>query len=164
MNQAITAATLADIQFLKGASRDNLDQLASVAELRDYRKSEIVFREGDVADSVYLILSGKLSLELSPSTIYRKQLVDVGPGEMLGWSSLAAYSHFAATAVVTEPARLVRIDGERLRAICEKDPQFGFEFTRRTMLALAKRLSATWRQLAHVYLSQHVPVTAQNVE
>jgi CRP-like cAMP-binding protein len=164
MNQSIPAETLAGIQFLHGASSDDLEQLASVAELRDYGKSEIVFREGDAADSVYLVLSGKLSLQLSPSTIYHKYLVDVGPGEMLGWSSLAAYSHFAATAVVAEPARLVRIDGARLRAICEKDPQFGYEFTRRTMLALAKRLSATWRQLAHVYLSQHVPVTTHNVE
>jgi CRP-like cAMP-binding protein len=160
MNQAALMETLAGIQFLRGVSQEHLKQIADAAELRDYSQSEVVFHEGEVADCVYLVVSGRLSLELSPSTIYRKHLVSVGPGELLGWSSLAEYPRFAATAVVVEPTRLVRIDGTRLRAICDADPQFGYEFMRRTMSALAKRLTATWSQLSHLYVSGYLPVTA----
>jgi CRP-like cAMP-binding protein len=77
---------------------------------------------------------------------------------MLGWSSFVEHPRFAASAVVVEPTRLVRIDGKRLRTICDEDPEFGYEFTRRTMLALAARLASTWTQLSHLYVSQYVPV------
>jgi CRP-like cAMP-binding protein len=152
--------TLAGISFLQGASRTHLEQIAEVAQVRDYADSDVVFREGEVADSAYLVVSGKLSLRLSPTTIYRKDLVTVGKGEMLGWSSLVEHSHFAATAVAVEPTQLVRIDGKRLRAICDEDLQFGYEFTRRVMVALAKRLLATWTQLSHLYVSPYMPATA----
>jgi CRP-like cAMP-binding protein len=160
MNQASLMETLSGIQFLHGASREGLERIASVAQIRDYGESEVVFREGEPADSVYLVVSGKLSLELSPSTIYRKYLVSVGPGEMLGWSSLVEHSRFAATAVVVAPARLVQIDGARLRTICDDDPHFGYDFLRRTMLALAKRLTVTWTQLSRLYISPNLPATA----
>jgi len=164
MNQAALLEVLAGIQFLRGVSREHLEQIASVAEVHDYGTSEIAFREGEVADSVYLVVSGKLSLELSPSTTDCKHLVSVGPGEMLGWSALVENPRFAATAVVIEPARLVRIDGNRLRAICDEDPQFGYEFTRRTMRALAKRLTSTWTELSRLHVSHYLPVTAPSDE
>jgi CRP-like cAMP-binding protein len=164
MNQTMLMETLAGIRFLHGASREHLEQIAAMAEVRDYGPAEIVFREGEVADNAYLVVSGKLSLELSPATAYRKHLVDVGPGEMLGWSSLVAHQRFAATAVVVDPTRLVRIDGARLRAMCDDDPQFGYEFMRRTMLTVAKRLTATWTQLSHLYVSQYLPMTTPSDE
>jgi CRP-like cAMP-binding protein len=118
-----------------------------------------VFREGEVADSVYLVVSGKLSLELSPWTIDNKHLINVGPGEMLGWSSLAEQPRFAATVIACEPTRLVRVNAGRLRAICDEDPQFGYEFMRRAMLALAKRLSASWSQLSQMHVSHYLPLS-----
>ena len=62
----------------------------------------MVFREGQTAASVYLVVSGELGLERSPSTVYRKQLVSVGPGEMPGWSSLVENPRFAALQAVAE--------------------------------------------------------------
>jgi CRP-like cAMP-binding protein len=164
MSQATTVDMLSDIHFLQGISREKLEQLAEVAQVREYGSSDVVFREGNVADRVYFVVSGKLSLELSPSTLYRKCLVSVGPGEMLGWSSLLEHSHFAATAVVVEPARLILIDGACLRTICQNDSQFGYEFMRRAMFALAKRLTATWAQLAHLYISPNLPLSASGDE
>jgi CRP-like cAMP-binding protein len=152
--------TLGEIHFLDGTSPAHLEQIAAVAQIREYDKSDIVFREGDVADSVYLVVSGRLSLELSPSTTERKQIVSVGPGEMLGWSSLIEQPKFSAAAVVVEPTRLVRIDATRLWEICDEDPRFGYDFMRRAVLALAKRLTTTWRQLSHLHISHYSPVMA----
>ena len=164
MNVTNLIQTLREIRFLHDIDAAHLKQIADIAQICEFDVDDVVFREGQAAESVYLVISGKLSLELSPATAYRKQLVSVGPGEMLGWSSLVENPRFAATAIVVEPTRLVRIDGVRLRAICDEDPQFGYEFMRRTMRALAKRLTETWRQLSQVYLSHNVPVTASNDE
>ena len=164
MNKEALMKTLENVHFLQGVSQKHLEQIASIAGVREYGESTVLFREGDSADSAYLVVSGRLSLELSPDSVYRKQLIDVGPGEMLGWSSLVERQRFAATAVVVEPTQLVRIDGARLRAMCDNDPQFGYEIVRRTMMALAKRLTATWTQLSHLYVSQFLPMTAPGDE
>ena len=164
MNKNDLIPTLQDICFLHDIDAAHLEQIADIAQICKFDADDVVFREGQAAESVYLVISGKLSLELSPATANRKQLVSVGPGEMLGWSSLVENPRFAATAIVVEPTRLVRIDGVRLRAICDEDSQFGYEFMCRTMRALAKRLTETWRQLSYVYLSHNVPVTASNDE
>jgi CRP-like cAMP-binding protein len=152
--------TMKRIKFLDGIEQRQLEQLANIAQVSDFDAGDVVFREGQAADSAYLVVSGKLALELTPLTAYRKQLITVGPGEMLGWSSLVELPQFVATAVVVEPAQVIRIDGRRLRSLCDEDPKFGYEFMRRTMRALAKRLTATWSQLTHVYVSQYMPVTA----
>lgn len=155
---------LQGIRFLRDIDSAHLEEIAEIARISEFDKHDVVFQEGDRAKSVFFVVSGKLSLELSPSTDYRKQLVCVGPGEMLGWSALVENTRFAATAIVMEPARLVSVDGERLRAICDADPQFGYEIMRRTMKGLAMRLTETWRQLSLVYLSHQAPVTARNAE
>jgi CRP/FNR family transcriptional regulator, cyclic AMP receptor protein len=156
-NELIT--TLQGISFLTNIDRAHLEQIATIAEIREFDIHDIVFREGEAAEYVYLVVTGKLMLELCPSTIYQKSLMSVGPGEMLGWSSFVEHRYFAATAVVVAPTKLVRIDGKRLRAICDRDTEFGYEFMRRVMQGLAKRLTATWTQLANVYVPGNLPVT-----
>jgi CRP-like cAMP-binding protein len=160
MEKNILLETLAGIRFLRGTSREHLDQIASVSDIRDFEAFDILFRDGDVADSVYLVVFGKLMLEVCTPEWGCKQIVEVGPGEMLGWSALSQLPHIAATARVLEKTRLVRIDAAKLLAICDEDPQFGYEFMHRALLALAKRLTATWTQLAQVHLVHYLPTTA----
>jgi hypothetical protein len=85
---------------------------------------------------------------------------------MLGWSSLTDERKYTARAVATESVEVIQIDGNRMRAICDADPRFGYEFLLRAMTGLAKRLSETWKQLGNVYLSHHLPFgvipTAEN--
>ena len=160
MNPQLTLATLKGIQFLRGVSDEHLEQIASISEFRDYEPGEIVFRKGDAADCMYLVVFGKLSIELCVTDSDCKRIVSVGPGEMLGWSSLLDRPRMAALSRAKEPTRLVRVDSAKLLAICDEDPAFGYMFTHRAMLALARRLNATWEQLSHVYVAHFVPVTA----
>ncbi len=160
MNEQLFLETLPGIQFLRGVAREHLEQIAAIAQLRDYESDEVVFHQGDDADSVYLVVFGKLSIELGATAQDCKHIVTVGPGEMLGWSSLLERSQLAATARAVESTRLVRIDSAKLLKICDEDPAFGFQFMRRTSVALAKRLNATWGQLSHLHLQHFLPVTA----
>ena len=152
--------TLEGISFLHDIDPAHLEQIASIAEICIFDASDILFHEGEHAEYVYLVVAGKIVLELCPSTIYQKNLMSVGPGEMLGWSSFVEQRNYASTGVVVAPTRLVRIEGKRLRAICDNDPEFGYEFMHRIMQALAKRLTTTWSQLANVYVRGNLPMTA----
>jgi CRP/FNR family transcriptional regulator, cyclic AMP receptor protein len=152
--------TLKQIDFLQDIDPVHLEQIASIAEIREFDAHDVLFHEGDPADYVYFVVAGKLTLESCPSTIYQKSLMSVGPGEMLGWSAFVKQRNYASTGVISVPTQLVRIEGKHLRAICDRDPQFGYEFMQRIMEALAKRLRTTWSQLANIYIHRNLPTTA----
>ena len=84
----------------------------------------------------------------------------VGPGEMLGWSSFVEQRNYASTGVVVTPTQLVKIDGKQLRAICDRDPGFGYDFMHRIVRTLAKRLTTTWSQLANICVPSSLPALA----
>jgi CRP-like cAMP-binding protein len=152
--------TLRGINFLHDIDPDHLQQIASIAEIRVYDANDILFHEGEPAEYVYLVVTGKIMLKLCPATIYQKNLMSVGPGEMLGWSSFVEQRNYASTGVVVTPTQLVKIDGKKLRAICDRDPEFGYDFMHRIMRALAKRLTTTWSQLANIYVPNTLPTLA----
>jgi CRP-like cAMP-binding protein len=160
MNDSILIRKLQGIGFLHGIDPAHLEQIASISEVCDYDPKEILFHEGEEADYVYFVVTGKIMLELCPSTIYQKSLMSVGPGEMLGWSAFVEQCNYASTGVVVAPTQLIRIEGKRLRSICDNDTEFGYDFMHRIMRGLAKRLTTTWTQLANVYLPQNLPMKA----
>ena len=115
-----------------------------------------MFDEGQCADNLYFIVSGNVLLEVSTAATGCKHILTVGKGEVLGWSSLTDRPQYAARAIVLDPLQVVEVDGAKLRAMCDTDPGFGYEFLRRTVIALAKRLTATWKQLAELYVAHYV--------
>jgi CRP/FNR family transcriptional regulator, cyclic AMP receptor protein len=158
MSKNITVSTLKDIQFLNVLPPKYLEQIAGISQFRDFKGGDFVFHEGDAAKNMYLIVSGSVSLKICAGGMGPKQIVTLGPGELLGWSSLTNHREFAATAVTKGPTRLVEIDGAKLHALCDADQEFGYELLRRTLLALSKRLIATWTQLADVCVPHYAPM------
>ena len=72
-------------------------------------------------------------------------------------------TRIGATARAIRPTRVVSINGNQLMALCEHNPRFGFEFMRRVVAALARRLNATRLQLLDVY-SHELPAFATEEE
>jgi CRP/FNR family transcriptional regulator, cyclic AMP receptor protein len=163
MSRNILAPTLEQLGFLHDMVSDDLEKIADIASVRDFDEYDVVFREGDPAEDIYLVVSGTVSLEVCAAGIGCKQILTLGPGELLGWSSLLGQSRYTARARTPQSTRLVQINVAQLMQLCDQDPRFGYDLMRRTALALAKRLSATRIQLVNVYGDQ-LPVTSQEAE
>jgi CRP-like cAMP-binding protein len=154
MSRNLLTETLADIQFLRDIDSEHLERIADIANVRDFDDHEIVFREGQPAANLYLVQSGEVSLEICASGAGCRQILTLGPGDLLGWSSLLDQACYTARARAAEPTRLVEINVAKLKEISDRDSQFGYELMRRTAVALAKRLSGTRMQLLNVYGDQ----------
>jgi CRP-like cAMP-binding protein len=129
----------------------HVEQIAKISRLRDCRENDVVFRQGDAAGYLYLVVHGNVSLEICAAGTGCKQIFTVGPGELLGWSSVLEQLSYIARARALENTRLIEINVTQLLSICEQDPQFGFKLMREVAMSLAKRLSATRMQLLDVY-------------
>jgi CRP-like cAMP-binding protein len=116
-----------------------------------FKAGEEIFREGEPADSFYLIREGKVALEnLSPdqpSFVFQT----LGAGEVLGLSWLVPPYRWCFNARAVELTRAVALDGKCLRAKCSEDPRLGYELLTRFARAITARLQATRMQLLDVY-------------
>ena len=92
-----------------------------------------------------------------------KRILTLGAGEMLGWSPVLKQQRLTATARALSDIQTVELDAAQVLAFCESEPRFGYEFMRRTSLALAKRLNATRLQLLDVFGSEMPPVPDERV-
>lgn len=145
---------LRNLQVLEGLPDNMLVPLAVAASVVELPAGTVIFRQGDAAQTLYLLVSGQVGLELCTPGGGCKRILTVGDGELLGWSPALGQQRMTATARALTDVRAIVIDGQQLLAECEQNPRLGYEFMQRAALALAKRLSATRLQLLNVYGEQ----------
>ncbi len=136
--------------FLEGFKPEHIDKMAELALEVQFGRDQIIFREGQESGLFFLILSGRIALEVSaPGRILRVQTLEAG--EELGWSSVLGEGgkHFQARSL--ETVRALAFEGARLRQACEQDPSFGYALMKRLLKVVAERLQATRLQLLDVY-------------
>lgn len=148
--------TLFEHPFLQGFAPEHIDKLAAMASEVCFRKSELIFREGDESSFFYLLLSGKVALETNmPGRTLR--IVTLGTGEELGWSSMTAHHSKQFQARSLEETRALAFDGVRLQHACDEDCRLGYTLMRAMLRVVAQRLQSTRLQLVDLYS----PLSAQ---
>lgn len=156
MDKQALVEALRDVRFLHDIDNAHLMQIADVTRLRDVSEGEVLFREGDVPHDVYLVVSGSVALDIRTHGA-AKRILEVGAGEILGWSALLEQTQMTATATTVSRTCVAEINTKQLLSICHHNPRFGYELLRRTSLAMASRLSATRMQLIDAFGAQSLP-------
>jgi CRP-like cAMP-binding protein len=134
---------LEEVDFLKDLPAEFLGYVASIGELREYPPGTVLFQEGKESCYVFLVLGGKIELDMRVPGVGAMPVQTVGPGELVGWSPLLRLGPMTATGRTLSPCRVVALNVRRMLELCDDAPQFGMEFLRRTAATEAKRLSAT---------------------
>ena len=138
---------LRGFEFFQGIADDYLEQLSAISRLVSFPAQHDIFREFEPAKDVYFIVSGRVSLVICAPGVGCRQLMQVGGGELVGWSPLVGQSRLSDTARTLAPTEAIAINGERILELCNEQPDFGFAFMHRAAQTLASRLSATRLQL-----------------
>ena len=136
--------------FLKGLSAEHIEKMIAMASEVQFNADDVIFREGQKSDFFYLILAGKVALEIRTSGhILRVQTL--GVGDELGWSSYLEEEtrRFQARALVQVQA--LRFEGARMRKACAEDRELGLALEHRLLQVVSTRLQATLLQLSDVY-------------
>jgi CRP-like cAMP-binding protein len=127
------------------------ERLAGLAHALEFTPPALVFREGSPADTLYLVLSGHVALEVHVPIRGNVRILTVGPGELLGWSAVLGNSAMTATARALEPTRLIALPALELRSACEADHELGYHLMRQLAAVLSTRLTATRLQLLDAF-------------
>ena len=143
--------TLAEHPFLAELEDHFKVMIAECASYVEFEGGQFIFREGEVAGPFYLISQGKVALEMFSPRRGSIIIETLGPGEVLGYTSLVApfRRHFDARAV--EVTRTIAIEGGCLQKQCEKDDTLCHEVLKRIVPIIESRLRATRFQLLDLY-------------
>jgi CRP-like cAMP-binding protein len=124
------ADRLARHPFLAGMNPRQLGLLADCATTVQFKKGQVICREGDPADRFYLLDTGKVRLESSSGV----------RDPHLGWSWMFPPHRWTYTARAVEPVTGISFYGTILRQYCENDHSFGYEFLKRLSFVMHQRL------------------------
>jgi CRP-like cAMP-binding protein len=154
---------LEDLHFSAALPPDVLDHLAEESSLVEYSGGTVLFREGTRDDNLYLVRSGRLALDMKVPGRGAVRIMTLGPGEMVGWSSLMDHGKMSASAVAVEDSEVVVARADKLRLLCEANCEFGFHLMRQMAAALSKRLVATRLQLLDLFADVPAPTSGGDV-
>jgi CRP/FNR family transcriptional regulator, cyclic AMP receptor protein len=121
--------------------------LMTRGERAHFETGDLIFREGDRAENLMLIVSGAVSLEVHLPKEGRVVLQTLGDAELFGWSAILDPRIETASARVIEPSEIVVMSGKRLMGHADLDPDFGRELYRVIAEVVAARLIATRMQV-----------------
>jgi CRP/FNR family transcriptional regulator, cyclic AMP receptor protein len=144
-------AVLREAPVFAGLGREELELVAGCGSNVGFAEGKMLFREGDAADTFYLVRRGDIVLETFVPARGSMTIETLGAGEVLGWSWLfPPYRwHFDARALT--PVRATAFDGACLRGKCVDDPVLGFDLMSRFAQVLIERLQWTRLRLLDLY-------------
>jgi HEAT repeat protein len=134
------------VDLFHNLSLEQLDAVHRVTKEEDYLAGEVICREGDPGDMLYLLLQGRVAVVKSHGTPEAIQLASMEAIDYFGEMAILDNEPRSATVVAQTPARLLMLDGSSLKDLILQMPDISFEIFRvltgRIRVA-EKRLSRT---------------------
>ena len=91
---------------------------------RDYRSKQIVFSQGDPADAVFFIQSGRVKLTVV-STRGKEAVIGVlEQGSFFGEGCLAGQPVRMSTAIAVQPSSIIRVGRSTMVRLLHREPEF----------------------------------------
>jgi CRP-like cAMP-binding protein len=98
---------LQDVDIFEHTSTEDLSHIATISEVIEYQADEVIFKEDEIPDSMYVVIEGKVRLIRGES-----EIMVAGKMEAFGTWALFDDEPRVATATALETSQLLRIDKE----------------------------------------------------
>ena len=133
-------------RFFAGLEERFVRLVVGCAKNVRFEAGEYLFREGGIADQLYLLRAGRVALEI-PAAGRAVTIQTVGESDIVGASWLVPPYRWGLDARALELTRAVAMDATCLRGKCEDDHSLGYEMMKRFMPILIQRLRAARLQI-----------------
>ena len=92
------------------------------------RKGDVVFRQGDPADAVFYVKTGRIQLTVVSDQGKEGIIALFSPGDFFGEGCLAGQPLRMASALATTPATIARIEKTTMQRLLHESPEFAERF------------------------------------
>ena len=142
--------------MFRGLPPDDQKRIAALATLREYRRGDTLWHEGDAAEALTLLVKGRVKL------VRRAEGGDVilelfGEGEPVGALAVYNYMPYPASAVCLEPVTLLCVPRRDYFELLDRHPEFARALIReltKLVLGLARKVEEMRGQRVEVRIAQ----------
>jgi CRP-like cAMP-binding protein len=147
-----TYTELRKIPWFHELKPEHVRQIAEISSLRHFKAGEVFFHEGDKQDFFYIVLSGRVGLDMFVPHRGKIRFYTCEEWDNFGWSAVTPAVHTrTAGAVGVMDGIVIATDTVKLQALCDRDHDFGYLFMRRMSNVIASRLLVTRLQLLDMF-------------
>ncbi len=113
----------------------------------EYQEGEVLFNQGDAANDLFLVLSGKVAIKYKPYDGPEITLATVHSGGIVGWSAVLGNTSYTSRAVCLMNCDLIAIKGNDLRQLTQDQPEVGRLVLERLSMVASTRWSNAREQV-----------------
>jgi sulfate permease, SulP family len=121
------------------------DRLRPYLERRELAQGAVLLRQGDPPDDVFVLESGRLSVEATTPDGVRMRLRSMLPGVMVGEIAMYTGASRTADVVAETPSVVLRLGRDSIARMEAEEPELAAALHRWLAKTLAERLSDTMR-------------------
>ena len=151
MSKETMLEALQEMDFTQGLRPDHLEKLATMATEVDFPANAAIFKEGELSNKVYLIVDGRVAVEIFVPSRGRVTILTLRKRQTLGWSPLFEDKPNTASGRAMVPTKTLALDAKQLRNICKEDHELGCAIGWRVAETISGRLKATRLQLLDIF-------------
>jgi CRP/FNR family transcriptional regulator, cyclic AMP receptor protein len=112
-----------EFRVLDVVPAEDVRELLSIARRRTFRREEVVFHQGDPADSLHLIVKGHFAVRILTPLGHTAMLAVHGPGEAFGELALLSQgASRSATVSALEPCETFSVLRGEFFRVCQRHP------------------------------------------
>jgi CRP-like cAMP-binding protein len=123
---------------------ETFEELKAKSVEQTYKSQEAVFKQGDAADSMYLVVSGyALAITHDPKTGVERSTRIIPPGQSFGELGLLMGQPRSATVVAGTDMQVLKITLKTVKTLEQSDPHTSATLYKRLARTLAEQLVAS---------------------
>jgi len=132
-------------EFLK---LEELKDIAALAKCEEFKQGALSFTEGEKSEKIYMVLEGRVSIEIEIYPGKRVSVYTLAKGKFFGYPSLLRTRKFTTYARCLDNVKVASIFADKLvNKIFKKDFHRGYLVMKRNAELIAQKLSETRMQL-----------------
>ena len=130
------ADLLAKVELFSELDADEIDRVASLAQIRPAPKDTVIFHAGDLADAVFVVANGKIKI-VTTSTDGKEFILSVlGAGQVFGEMALLESAPRSASVITLTAVEMVVIKRDDFHHLLNTAPSI----SRKLLAILSRRL------------------------
>ena len=119
-----------------------IDMFRDWKEVEEFRAKTVIFKEGDTADVMYVVLSGEIEL-----TLHGEPLGMEGEGGIVGEMAMISGAPRSATATTLSKVKLARLNRDQFKEFVSSNPDFSLHVMANRLRAVDQYITTQFKQL-----------------
>jgi CRP-like cAMP-binding protein len=149
---------LEQIEILRPLDEEDRDTLADRLHYAPFARGEMLTRQGDPGDWLYLITSGEVAVRVAVDGGLEQEVARLGPGDFVGEMSLMTGERRSATVVASSGVACYRLEKEAFQDVLRQRPAIA-EPVAELLARRRVELSAARENLDHEARTRRVAAT-----